>query len=358
MSFNTFGRLFTFTSFGESHGKALGVVMDGFPSRIKVDEELLSSMMERRRGGLSTLTTQRKETDEVEILSGVYNGFTTGAPIAAVVYNKDQRSRDYSKLENIYRPGHADLTYDLKYGIRDHRGGGRSSGRETLSRVIAGAFAKMALKEYSIDIDAAVVAVGGVRADYDKWDPPFKAPLYTPSSSNTQLMISQIEKARSVSDSIGSVVELRIHNLPSGVGDPAFEKLDAMLSSALFSIGGVKAVEIGSGFKSSSMRGSENNDEISIKDGRPYFETNNAGGILGGISNGDDIILRSYFKPTPSIMKSQRTITKSFEETTIEIEGRHDPVIGIRGAVVVEAMAASVVLDSLLIREAYKKYVR
>lgn len=358
MSYNTFGRLFTFTTFGESHGKALGVVIDGFPSKVKVDEELLNNMLQRRKGGFTNLTTQRKEGDEVEILSGVYSGYTTGAPIAAVVYNKDQKSGDYSPLEDIYRPGHADYTYDAKYGIRDHRGGGRSSGRETLSRVIAGAFAKMALKEYSIDVDAALVAVGEVKAQYESWTPPFAPPLYAPLCSERDLMIEEIEKARKDGDSIGSVVECRVHNIPAGIGDPAFEKLDALLASALLSIGGVKAFEIGSGAKASSMKGSENNDAIRIKDGKPVFETNNSGGVLGGISNGDDIIVKAYFKPTPSIMKSQNTITKNGEETTVEIAGRHDPTIGIRGAVVVEAMVSAVILDSLLIREAYRAHER
>ncbi len=355
MSYNSFGRLFTFTSFGESHGKALGVVIDGFPSRIKVDEDLLRDMLSRRRGGMSSLTTARAEDDEVEILSGVYSSLSTGAPIAAVVYNKNQRSKDYSALENIYRPGHADYTYDEKYGIRDPRGGGRSSGRETISRVIAGAFAKMALREYGIEADAAVVSVGGVNAQYKEWNPPFKAPLFAPDCPEKEKMIEEIEKAREERDSIGSVVECRIHNTPSGLGDPCFEKLDALLSSAVMSIGGVKAFEIGSGFSSSSRRGSENNDSIRIRDGRVVFGSNNAGGLLGGISNGDDIVFKAYFKPTPSIAKRQETITNDKCEIEIEIAGRHDPVLGIRGCVVVEAMASSVILDSLLIREAYKK---
>ncbi len=353
MSFNTFGRLFTFTSFGESHGKALGVVIDGFPPRIKVDEELLKNALSRRQGGLSTLTTGRKEEEKYEILSGVFSGYTTGTPIAVVVYNNSQISSDYSNLEHTFRPGHADYTYEEKYGIRDYRGGGRSSGRETIARVIAGAFAKMALKEYGISVDAAVVAIGSVKASAYSWNPPFSSPLYAPECKEQDKMIEEIENARKDGDSIGSTVECRIIGVPTGLGDPAFEKLDALLSSAVFSLGGVKAFEIGSGFSSASKRGSENNDSIRIKDNKVAFSTNNAGGILGGISNGDDIIFRSYFKPTPSISKEQETITDEGEETTLVIKGRHDPVIGIRACVVVEAMASAVILDSLLIRKAY-----
>ena len=353
MSFNTFGRLFTFTSFGESHGKALGVVIDGFPSRIKVDEELLEEALTRRQGGLSTLTTQRKEEEKYEILSGVFSGYTTGSPIAVVVYNSAQKSSDYSNLEHTFRPGHADYTYEEKYGIRDYRGGGRSSGRETIARVIAGAFAKMALKEYGISVDAAVVSIGKIKATDYLWTPPFSAPLYAPQCREYSAMIEEIESARKDGDSIGSTVECRIKGVPVGLGDPAFEKMDALLSSAIFSLGGVKAFESGSGFASSSKRGSENNDSMRIKDGRVSFSTNNAGGILGGISNGDDIIFKAYFKPTPSISKEQKTITDTKEETTLVINGRHDPVIGIRACVVVEAMASAVILDSLLIRRAY-----
>ncbi len=353
MSFNTFGRLFTFTSFGESHGKAMGVVIDGFPSRIRVDEELLTNNLMRRQGGRSTLTTQRKEEEKYEILSGVYNGFTTGAPIAVVVYNSSQHSQDYRELEHIYRPGHADYTYQMKYGIRDYRGGGRSSGRETIARVIAGSFAKMALREEGISLDAAVVAIGRIKAENYEWNPPFRSPLYAPECVEYDAMIDEIERARKDGDSIGSTVECRIKGVPVGLGDPAFEKLDSLLSSAVFSLGGVKGFEIGSGFSSSEKRGSENNDSIRFRDGSVQFSTNNAGGILGGISNGDDIIFKAYFKPTPSISHAQKTINESNEETTISIKGRHDPVIGIRACVVVEAMASSVILDSLLIRKAY-----
>lgn len=354
MSGNTFGRLFTFTTFGESHGNALGVVLDGFPSRIKVDEEILTTMLSRRSPGKSNITTQRKEADDYTILSGVFNGFTTGAPIAVIVHNTNQRSSDYSSLEHTFRPGHADFTYNAKYGIRDYRGGGRSSGRETVARVIAGAFCKMALKREGIEIDAGLVGVGKVKARDYLWTPPFKAPLYAPECDETALMEEEIRKAGIDGDSVGSIVECRIKNVQSGLGEPAFDKLDALLSHAIFSLGGVKGFEIGSGFSSSSVRGSVNNDEIVMKNGKPEFLTNNAGGILGGISNGDEIVFRSYFKPTPSIKKEQRTITDSFEDTLLSVSGRHDPCIGPRAVVVVEAMASAVILDSLLINRAYK----
>lgn len=354
MSGNTFGRLFTFTTFGESHGEALGVVLDGFPSRIKVDHEILRDMLSRRSPGRSSLTTQRKEADEYTILSGVFNGFTTGAPIAVIVYNTNQRSSDYSPLEHIFRPGHADYTYNAKYGIRDYRGGGRSSGRETVSRVIAGAFSKMALEREGIEIDAGLVGVGKAKASNYLWAPPFKAPLYAPECDEISLMEEEIRKAGEDGDSVGSTVECHIRNVPSGLGEPVFDKLDALLSHAIFSLGGVKGFEIGSGFSASSERGSLNNDAIVLMNGKPGFLTNNAGGILGGISNGDEIIFKSYFKPTPSIRLEQRTITDKGEETTLSVSGRHDPCIGPRAVVVVEAMASAVILDSLLISRAYR----
>ncbi len=356
MSGNTFGRIFTFTSFGESHGVSLGVVIDGFPSRIKIDEDLLRDMLSRRSPGQSSLTTPRKERDSYRILSGVYEGYSTGTPIAVVVENENQRSGDYSAIEHVFRPGHADYTYYEKYGIRDHRGGGRSSGRETVARVIAGAFAKMVLRNWEISVDAAVVAVGGITSESYSWNPPFSSPLYSPLPQKEQKRISEyIEALRREGDSTGSVVECRISGVPAGLGEPAFDKLDALLAHAVMSIGGVKGFEVGSGFRSSGMKGSENNDPFSLdKEGRISYGMNNAGGILGGISSGSEIVFRSAFKPTPSIAKEQTTLTDRGENTTIRIEGRHDPCIGIRAAVVVEAMAAAVILDSLLIYRAYR----
>lgn len=351
---NSFGKLFSFTTFGESHGEALGVVIDGMPSNIEVDYSLLSSMLRRRSPGQSTLTTSRKEEDSFKILSGIFEGKTTGTPILVSVENTNQNSKDYSSIKNIYRPGHADYTYEKKYGIRDYRGGGRSSGRETVARVISGAFAKMALNKYGISVDSALVAVGTIEATNYTWNPPFAPPLYAVECSEKEQMIEKIEEVRRENDSIGCVVETRISSLPVGLGDPTFDKLDAILSSAVFSIGAVKAFEVGSGIKASQKRGSENNDAMRNENGKVVFLTNNSGGILGGISNGDVIINRTYFKPTPSISIEQETINKESENTSILIMGRHDPCIGPRAVVVVEAMEACVILDSLLRRKAYE----
>ena len=350
MSSNTFGKIYSFTTFGESHGEALGVVIDGMPSMVEVDYDLLLSDLERRRPGQSSLSTQRKEGDKPEILSGVFENKTTGTPIAVIVRNTDQRSRDYSNVAHSYRPGHADYTYSEKYGVRDYRGGGRSSGRETIARVIAGSFAKMVLKHFGVSVNASLVAVGDVQAETDTWDPPFLPPLYAPKGPWEEKMIERIEEVRREGDSIGSIVECRIDDLPSGLGEPAFEKLDAVLAHAMFSLGAVKGFEIGSGFSSSFKKGSENNDRIRMNSGKPVFETNNAGGILGGISNGDQIVFKTYFKPTPSISFPQETINDEKKEIELTIKGRHDPCIGVRAVVVVEAMASSVILDYLLRR--------
>ncbi len=356
MSGNTFGRIFTFTSFGESHGPSIGVVIDGFPSNIEVDEALIREMLSRRSPGQSSLTTPRKEKDQFRILSGVYEGYTTGTPIAVIIDNENQKSSDYSALEHVFRPGHADFTYFSKYGRRDHRGGGRSSGRETAARVIAGAFAEMALREYGIRVDAALVGAGRIHPDDYEWNPPFSAPLYSPLSDEDQKrMCEYIESVRREGDSTGSLVECRITGVPAGLGEPAFDKLDAMLGHAVMSIGGVKGFEVGSGFRAAQMKGSENNDSFCVgSDGTIGYGKNNAGGILGGISSGSEIVFRCAFKPTPSIAKEQMTITDKGENTAIRIEGRHDPCLGVRASVVVEAMAASVILDSLLEYKAYR----
>lgn len=350
MSGNTFGKIFSFTTFGESHGNALGVVIDGMPALVDVDYDLITEDLNRRRPGQSSLSTQRKEGDVPEILSGVFEGKTTGAPIAVIVRNTDQRSKDYSNVEHSFRPGHADYTYTEKYGIRDYRGGGRSSGRETLSRVIAGSFAKMALKQYGISVKSALVSVGEEKAEGEYWNPPFLPPLYAPQGPWEERMTETIEEARRTGDSVGSVVECRIDGVPSGLGEPAFDKLDAVLAHAMFSLGAVKGFEIGSGFSSSTKKGSDNNDKIRVRDGKTVFETNNAGGILGGISNSDQIVLKTYFKPTPSISFTQDTIDDQKNEIQLTIKGRHDPCIGVRAVVVVEAMASAVILDFLLRR--------
>ena len=356
MSGNSFGRIFSFTTFGESHGEALGVVIDGMPSGIKVDEELLSSMLERRAPGKSSVSTQRKEADTPRILSGVWGGVTTGTPIAVTIENRDQHSSDYEELAHVYRPGHADYTYSEKYGIRDYRGGGRSSGRETVARVIAGAFAKMVLEKEGISVDAGLVGCGTMQPFGYSWNPPFAPPLYSPlTPAEQKVMLKEIEKARKDGDSIGGVVECRISGSPAGLGEPVFDKLDALLSHAVFSIGAVKGFEVGSGIQSSFLNGSLVNDGMRMKDGKVSFTSNNAGGILGGISRGDEIITRAYFKPTPSIASEQNTVTDEGKNTTIVIKGRHDPCIAPRAVVVVEAMESCVILDCLLMQRAYGK---
>lgn len=352
---STFGKTLTLTTFGESHGIALGGILDGFPSGVRIDEDFIRSEMQRRRPGSSSLTTARKEDDEVEILSGVYNGITTGTAIGFIIRNKTQRSADYSSIEHIYRPGHADMTYDAKYGIRDPRGGGRASGRETACRVFGGALAKLYLREKGINVSAAVIELGGIKASGYEWKPPFSPPIYAPENDNLDAMIKAAEDAKADSDSVGGIIECHIDGVPAGLGSPVFDKLDACLSHAIMSIGGVKGIEFGSGFKAVSMRGSDNNDQIRISDGKPLFMTNNAGGILGGISNGDTIIFRAAVKPTPSIYKEQLTITDGKEETTIEIKGRHDPAIVPRAVAVVEAMSALTILDHYLEEHGYER---
>ena len=352
---SSFGRLLRLTTFGESHGKAIGGVVDGFPSGVRIDEDFIRSEMGRRRPGSTPLGTKRNESDEVNILSGVYNGLSTGAPIGFMIENRTQISSDYSEIEHKYRPGHADYTFDAKYGIRDPRGGGRSSGRETAARVFGGALAKLFLREHGISVSAGVVEIGGIKAENDEWNPPFPSPLYAPQCDALDKMLERIEEARRASDSAGGVIECRIEGVPAGLGDPVFDKLDAALAMAVVSIGAVKGIEFGAGFSSTEKRGSENNDQMRAEDGRPVFLSNNAGGILGGISNGNTILFRAAVKPTPSIAKEQLTITDRMENTSISVRGRHDPVIVPRAVVVVEAMAALTIADALLLQRAYER---
>lgn len=354
MGFNSYGKLLTVTTFGESHGEALGCIIDGYPSNIKIDMDFIQSEMDRRKPGNNKLGTTRTEDDEIHILSGLYNGYSTGAPIAVVVYNNNQRSKDYSNIANVYRPGHADFTFQNKYGIRDPRGGGRSSGRETLARVIAGAFAKLFLKSQGMEISAAIIQVGKIKATNYEWNPPFEKPLYAPSCKEKEAMVSLIEDARRNADSIGCVIECHMDNVPIGLGNPVFDKLDANLAKAIFSIGAVKGFEIGSGFSASEKHGSENNDQMRNDDGIKFL-SNNAGGILGGISNGNRIVFKAAFKPTPSIARKQITINQDLENLDLVIEGRHDPCIGPRAVVVVESMAALTIADELLLARAYER---
>ena len=353
MSDNTFGRLIRLTTFGESHGAALGGVLDGFPAGVAVDMDFIMSKMARRRPGSTPLGTKRNESDEPEILSGVLNGVTTGAPIGFIIRNSSQRSSDYDDLKDVFRPGHADYTYHMKYGIRDHRGGGRSSGRETSCRVFGGALCELLLRKDGISIGAGVIAVGKTKASGYSWNPPFPPPLYAPQCPEYEAMEDEIRRAQAESDSVGGIIECRATGMIPGLGEPAAGKLDADLAAAMMSIGAVKGIEFGSGFEGSSKRGSENNDQMMAEDGRAVFLSNNAGGILGGISTGSDIIMRIAVKPTPSIAMPQKTVTTSMENTEISIRGRHDPCIAVRAVTVAEAMAALTIADHLYLARAY-----
>lgn len=348
---STYGTIFKITTWGESHGKGIGVVIDGCPSGIPLCEDNIQKYLNRRKPGQSKFSTPRKEDDKVEILSGVFEGKTTGTPISLVVMNTSQRSGDYSEIVSYYRPGHADYTFDMKYGFRDYRGGGRSSGRETIGRVAAGAVAAKVLEILGVEIHAYTRAIGDfVVTDEDfNMDDVFSNPLYMPSGKVADDAATYLEKVREESDSLGGIAECIATGVPAGIGEPVFEKLDANLSKALVSIGSVKAFEIGDGIKVAKMLGSENNDSFTTADGKITKSTNHAGGTLGGISDGSDIVLRAYIKPTPSIFKTQHTINKNNENIDINIKGRHDPIIVPRAVVVVEAMTAITILDMMLL---------
>lgn len=353
MSGNTFGTLFKITTWGESHGSALGVVIDGCPASLPLGEADIQKELDRRRPGQSNITTQRKEEDRAEILSGIFSGKTTGAPISIMVRNKDVDSSKYEALKNTPRPGHADLTYEIKYGFRDWRGGGRSSARETIGRVAAGAVAKKILGLHDIEILGHVVELGGVRAKAVNIDDIRKNtennPVRCADLDAAMEMEAMIHEARSEGDSVGGIVEIIGIGVPSGVGEPVFDKLSAELAKALMSIGAVKGVEIGAGFRSASMKGSQMNDPFIINDGKIAANTNNAGGILGGISSGEPIVLRIAVKPTPSISQEQRTVDMSkMKDTKIKIQGRHDPSIPPRIVPVAEAMVALVLVDQMM----------
>lgn len=347
------GNNFKIATFGESHGPALGVIIDGCPAGIPISSRDIQQDLDKRKPGTSEFTTPRKEGDEVEILSGVLDGITTGTPISLLIRNQNQRSGDYSHLENIYRPGHADFTYDEKYGFRDVRGGGRSSGRETAARVAAGAIAKKILSELGVSILTYTRSIGNIEIDYSKFDENAisQNSLSMPDLEAALKAADIITDAKKNLDSVGGVIECTVKDMPAGVGEPAFEKLDAMLAKAVMSIGGVKGFEVGSGFASSNMYGSEHNDTMYYDNcGNVAKNTNHAGGILGGISDGSPIILRAAFKPTPSIATNQQTITKDGQNTEVSIHGRHDPIIVPRAVVVVEAMVAITLVDYTLSR--------
>lgn len=356
MAGSIFGNIFKISTWGESHGKALGVVVDGCPSGLLLDENDIQKYLDRRKPGQNDFSTKRNESDTVKILSGVFEGKTTGTPISMVVFNEDQKSKDYGSIATSYRPGHADYCFDEKYGIRDYRGGGRSSGRETIGRVAAGAIAAKILKELGIELCSYTRSIGENIIDYNKFDKNeiLKNPLYMPDKECSLKSQEYIRDIMFEKDSIGSSVECVISGMPAGIGEPVFNKLDATLSHAIMSIGAVKAVEIGDGINVATSRGSDNNDSFRIKDGNVIKETNHSGGILGGISDGSDIIIRASFKPTPSIFQKQNSINSSKEEIEMEIKGRHDPIIGPRAVVVVESMCAITILDLLLMNSTSK----
>ncbi|MBR9890394.1 chorismate synthase [bacterium] len=353
MSMNTFGHLFRVTTWGESHGPALGATVDGCPPGVAVDEAMLQHWLDKRKPGQNKFTTQRREPDAVRILSGVFEGQTTGTPVQLMIENTDQRSKDYGDIAEKFRPGHADITYWQKYGIRDYRGGGRSSARETAARVAAGGLARATLETLApgIEITGYMVQVGPHQIDRSKIDfaqiP--QNPFWTPDAEAAETWAAYLDDLRKSGDSVGAVIEVVARGVPAGLGAPVYGKLDTDLAAAAMSINAVKAVEIGEGMASAVLRGSENADEISMGPDGPIYSSNHAGGILGGISTGQDIVLRFAVKPTSSILTPRRTITKSGEEAEIITKGRHDPCVGIRAVPVGEAMVACVLLDHLLL---------
>lgn len=356
MAGSSFGTIFKITTWGESHGKALGVVIDGCPAGLELSEADIQRYLDRRKPGTSSITTPRKEADEVEILSGIFEGRTTGTPISLIVRNTSQISKDYSEIASYYRPGHADYTFDAKYGFRDYRGGGRSSGRETIGRVAAGAVACKILESMGITICAYTRSLGPVEADCSTIDRNTILSTKTamPDLEADAKAVTYLEEAKKRFDSVGGCMECVIEGMPAGIGDPVFEKLNANLAKAVMSIGAVKAVEIGDGIQVSNRCGSENNDAFRMKNGQVVKATNHAGGILGGMSDGDTIIVRAHVKPTPSIFHTQQTINRDGEEIDVAIKGRHDPVIVPRAVVVMECMAALTILDSMMINMSAK----
>ncbi|MCC0063357.1 MAG: chorismate synthase [Defluviimonas sp.] len=357
MSLNTFGHLFRVTTWGESHGPALGATVDGCPPGVALAEPMLQHWLDRRKPGQSRYTTQRREDDLVRILSGTFEGRTTGTPIQLMIENTDQRSKDYGEIAASFRPGHADITYWQKYGIRDPRGGGRSSARETAARVAAGGVARAVLADLvpGLRITGYMVQMGRLRADRDRFDPAEidRNPFWCPDASAAAIWAEHLDDLRKAGNSIGAVIEVVASGLPAGLGAPIYGKLDAGLAAAMMSINAVKAVEIGAGMGAAELSGTGNADEIFMgEDGRPRFSSNHAGGILGGISTGQDVVVRFAVKPTSSILQPRRTITLGGAETEIVTKGRHDPCVGIRAVPVGEAMMALVLLDQFLLDRA------
>ncbi len=350
MSGSTFGRLFRVTTWGESHGAAIGAVIDGCPAGLPLSEADIQTFLDRRKPGQSKYTTKRNEADQVDILSGIFEGRTTGTPISLIVRNQDQRSRDYGNLAYTFRPGHADYTFTQKYGIRDYRGGGRSSGRETIGRVAAGAVASLLIKELGIGLISYAKSIGPVHIpeeDYHFTEITENS-LYMPNNEAAAKAAEHLDTLIADQDSCGGTIECRVTGLPAGLGETVFDKLDACLAKAVMSVGAVKAVEIGDGLQAASLTGSVNNDAFASENGRIYKKTNHSGGVLGGMSDGSTLIVRAAVKPTPSISQTQQTVTEDGEETSISIHGRHDPIIVPRAVVVIESMTALTLADLLL----------
>lgn len=352
---NTFGNIFRLTSFGESHGKAIGGVIDGFPAGIRIDMDFIQQELNRRRPGQSALTTSRKEPDQVEFLSGIYEGLSTGCPIGFVVWNTNQHSNDYDNMKDVYRPSHADYTYTQKYGLRDHRGGGRSSARETISRVVGGALAKLALRQLGVSITAFTSQVGiiALEKDYTAYDLSQieQNPVRCPHQPTAERMAEYIGRVKEAGDTVGGVITCVIQGCPIGLGQPAFGKLHAALSSAVLSINAAKGFEYGQGFGHMEMTGSQQNDIFYSDNGRIGMRTNRSGGIQGGISNGQDIYFRVAFKPVATVLMEQPTVDKDGRETTLQARGRHDPCVLPRAVPVVEAMTAMTLLDYYLLNK-------
>jgi chorismate synthase len=351
---NTFGKKITFTSFGESHGVAIGAILDGIPAGLKIDESFIQKRLDERKPGQNAYSTPRKESDKCSILSGVFEGISTGTPISLVIYNENTRSKDYNSIKDIFRPSHGDFTYFHKYGFRDYRGGGRASARETATRVGVGAICELLLKQFGIEIFSGLYSVGNKNdnttkdiCDYSKLDYEYAktSEIFALDKTKEDSFKAKIKQAKKQKDSIGGIIALKTSKLPIGLGEPLYHKLDATLASAMLSINASKAFEIGLGVSSSASMGSINNDEIN-KNG---FKTNNSGGVLAGISNGDELHLRVYFKPTPSIFKPQKTINTQNEELTMELKGRHDPCVAVRAVPIVRAMCALVLADMLVL---------
>ncbi len=354
---NSLGNLFKITSFGESHGPAIGVIIDGCPSLLEIDIEFIQEELNKRRPGQSTITTERNEIDIVEILSGVFEGKSTGAPITLLIKNNDSNPADYEPIKDVYRPSHADFTYQSKYGIRDYRGGGRSSARVTAGWVAAGAIAKLLLKKYGISITAYVKQIHHITLTIPyselNFDEIEKNKVRCPHPETAAIMEQEILKAKNEGDSLGGIISCIIANCPIGLGEPIFDKLNAKLAQAIMSINAVKGIQFGEGFNSVNFKGSEMNDTFIKKEGKTRTSTNHSGGIQGGISNGEDIYFETVFKPTASILKSQKSVDIAGNETTLEAKGRHDPCVLPRAVPIVEAMSALVLADLILLQKAY-----